>query len=315
MGGLTSAISRLVGPHGTVCSFEASPRIIGYLQQNIERSGHHNVTVYHRAIYSKSNETLLIYEGGHLNDSIYAENSPNKIGRPIKTLALNDFCSLSGLIPNLIKMDIECAEFDALIGASQLIGKTPYLLLEQQSSDTRCFKLLSESGYIAINLTNYQQIHSSSEFMNEPGILNILYVHTDKVQELPYTVPVEKQEFQTLTFNDFKPNHLQGYTSTAFNLDEGRYLFNVDFKALGTSNNMMCGVRLDGSDLFRYHAYSSLIAQNYNEWIVDVPQKGTGTIYFDFHDNTSDPSFTLNKVKITKFEGIKASYWAKLVSN
>lgn len=117
MGGLTSAMARLVGPKGTVCTFEASPRIIGYLQGNVVAQGHHNVTVYHRAVYSKSNEIITIYDGDHLNDSIYAEQSPTKVGRPVKTLALDDFCDATGFSPDVIKMDIEGAEYDALIGS------------------------------------------------------------------------------------------------------------------------------------------------------------------------------------------------------
>lgn len=106
-GGLTTAMSRMVGSRGIVCAFEASPRIIGICQKNVVMSGCNNVQVYHSAVYSKSHETVPIYLGGHLNDSIYSTNEAETAAFNIKTIALDDFVAFTNLVPNLIKMDIE----------------------------------------------------------------------------------------------------------------------------------------------------------------------------------------------------------------
>ncbi len=304
MGGLTSAMARLVGPRGVVCTFEASPRIIWYLQQNVVKQGHHNVTVYHRAVYSKSNEVVTIYDGDHLNDSLYSANSPTKAGHPVKTLALDDFCDASGLIPDVVKMDIEGAEFDALNGAVRLIEThRPYLLLEQQADDMRCFDFLAQRGYVALDLNTYKQIASANDYPAGSTLRNVIYMHRERMEQAPYKLPLTTTEIGRLGQEDFVRNHMNGYTSTSYSLDPGRYLMDVDFLATGTSNNLMCGVRADGKDVFRYHGYSKLLSDSYRDWVVDVPRKAQATIYFDFHDGSSDPSFLLKGVQIRKLEG------------
>lgn len=315
MGGLTSAMSRLVGPKGTVCTFEASPRIIGYLQSNVIAQGHHNVTVYHRAVYSKSNEIVTIYDGDHLNDSIYAEQSPTKVGRPIKTLALDDFCDATGFSPDVIKMDIEGAEYDALKGSVRMIDRDPpHFLLEQQASDMRCFDFLVARGYITIDLSNYRQIHTMADYPQDAPLRNVLCIHQDRLSETSYNLPLQTTDICTLSVADFGKNHLNGITSNTFELEAGRYLLEVDFTAEGTNNNMMCGVRGEGLDIFRYHGYSKLIAGSYREWVIELPRKANVYVYFDFHDGSSDATLKLRSVNVKKI-GLSSPLWASLVAD
>lgn len=316
MGGLTSAMSRLVGPKGTVCTFEASPRIIGYLQGNVVAQGHSNVTVYHRAVYARSNEIITIYDGDHLNDSIYAEQSPTKIGRPVKTLALDDFCDASGLTPDLIKMDIEGAEYDALLGAVRMIERDhPHFLLEQQASDMRCFDFLMARGYLTIDLSNYRQIRGNSDYPPNAPLRNVLCIHEERLSETSYRLPVPTTDIRTLSVTDFGPNPMNGITSNTFQLEAGRYLLDVDFTAEGTNNNMMCGVRCEGLDVFRYHGYSKLIAGSYREWVIELPRKANVHIYFDFHDGSFDSTFKFSSITIKKLNGLASPLLASLVAD
>ena len=316
MGGLTSAMSRLVGPKGTVCTFEASPRIIGYLQGNVVAQGHHNVTVYHRAVYSKSNEIVTIYDGDHLNDSIYAEQSPTKVGRPVKTLALDDFCDATGFSPDVIKMDIEGAEYDALIGSVRMVERNhPHFLLEQQASDMRCFDFLAARGYITIDLSNYRQIRTMADYPQGAPLRNVLCIHQDRLSETAYSLSKQTTDICTISAADFGKNHMNGITSNMFELDAGRYLLDVDFTAEGTNNNMMCGVRCEGLDIFRYHGYSKLIAGSYREWVIELPRKANVHVYFDFHDGSFDPTFEFRSVAIKKLNGLANPLWASLVTD
>ncbi|MBU6225387.1 MAG: FkbM family methyltransferase [Burkholderiales bacterium] len=314
MGGLTSAMSRLVGPKGVVCTFEASPRIIGYLQGNITAQGHNNVYVYHRAVYSKSNETIMIYDGDHLNDSIFIEQSPTKNGKPVKTLALDDFCDATGLAPDLIKMDIEGAEYEALLGASKMIVRDhPHFLLEQQATDMRCFEFLADLGYVTIDLSNYRQVCKKEDYPEGAPLRNVLCIHKNRLSETSYSLSISANDVCMLGPQNFEKNHMNGLTSKTFQLEAGRYLLDVDFVANGVDNSMMCGVRCEGLDIFRYHGYSKLIAGSYREWVIDLPRKGNLNIYFDFQDGSLDPTFQFRAVSVKKLNGLSSPLWSSLV--
>jgi FkbM family methyltransferase len=304
-GGLTSAMSRLVGPRGVVCSFEASPRIFGYLQGNIVKQGHNNVTAYHCAVYSRSNERVKIYPGDHLNDSIY-DYGHGRSGEFywVNTLSLDSFCAETGLVPSVIKMDIEGAEFDALNGAVGLIAEhRPHLILEQQPNDTRCLDFLKRSGYQALDLNAYRLINSAADFPPNVSLRNVLFVHPMRSGDLAYQLPPRVDAVAELRASDFARTGNTFASSAPMHLGPGRYLMDVFFAASGTSNELMCGVKVDGQVVFRYHGYSKLIADSYRDWVVDVTRGSDIELYFDFINGTFDDTFVLSGARIQRLTG------------
>lgn len=301
-GGLTTAMSRMVGSRGIVCAFEASPRIIGICQKNVVMSGCNNVQVYHSAVYSKSHETVPIYLGGHLNDSIYSTNEAETAAFNIKTIALDDFVAFTNLVPNLIKMDIEGAEFDAIVGATNTISSAkPHLILETQPTDTRCLDFLRDQGYLAIDLNSYQEIKSPSDYPKGVSIRNNLYIHKDRLAETPHSLPFTFVEVKTLTRDDFAVQSNSLITlKTPLKLDKGRYLLDLDFIAEGTDNEIMCGIKLGEDIIFRYHAYTKLIADSYKDWVFDLTNTSEVSIYFEFLNGTSDKTFVIKGAKIMR---------------
>jgi FkbM family methyltransferase len=310
-GGLTTVMSRMVGSRGIVCSFEASPRIIGICQKNIVMSGCSNVQVYNVAVYSKSNETVPIYLGGHLNDSIYS-SSDETAAFNVDTLALDDFVDFTNLVPNLIKMDIEGAEFDAIVGMLNTISSArPHLVLETQPSDTRCLDLLREKGYVAIDLNSYQEIKTPSDYPQGVSIRNNLYIHQDRLSETPYSLPFTFVEVKTLTGDDFIATSSSMITlKNPLKLDKGRYIIDLDFAAQGTDNEIMCGVKVQENIIFRYHAYTKLIAESYKDWVIDLTKTCEANIYFEFLNDTSDKTFVIKSarvLRVSEFDNFKSA--------
>lgn len=299
-GGLTTVMSRMVGPRGVVCAFEASPRIVDKCQRNIVLSGCSNVQVYHVAVYHSSNKRVPIYCGSHLNDSIYANSDTDVAAFNVPTLALDDFVNFTGLVPDLVKMDVEGAEYDALKGMLNTISKAkPYLILEQQPTDTRCLDLLREKGYKAIDLNTYREIRSSSDYPEGVGIRNNIYIHQDRLSENPYQLPFTLVETAILTENDFiTSDNGSVCLKNCLSLSKGRYVIYLDFLAAGTSNEMMCGVKVSNSVIFRYHAYTKLLAQSYRDWVINLSETSEIQIYWDFINNTRDDSFSVKGGKI-----------------
>lgn len=305
--GLTTVMSRMVGPRGVVCAFEASPRIVDKTQRNLVLSGCHNVQLFHQAVYHTSGQTVKIYLGSHLNDSIYSEHGQGS-AYTVKTLALDDFVGHTQLLPNLVKMDIEGAEFDALKGfEATLQAAKPHLILETQRDDRRCLDFLRQLGYQAIDLNTYRAIQSPDDYPQGADIRNNLYIHSDRLGETPYRPPFDLRPHTQLTARDFSQRadgstHL---TKTVV-LDKGRYLIDLDFTAQGQQNDLMCGVKIGEKVIFRYHGFSQLLASSYRDWVIDLPETCQITLYFEFQQGSSDPTLTVKGAKITEITDFKS---------
>ncbi|MGI0481630.1 FkbM family methyltransferase [Geminocystis sp. CENA526] len=309
-GGLTSVMSRMVGLKGIVCAFEASPRIVGKCQQNLILNGCNNVQLYHTAVYSESYQQIGIYSGKFLNDSIYNLDQSNDPAYQVNTIALDDFVAKTGLIPNLVKMDIEGAEFDAVKGMINTIKTAkPHLILETQPEDTRCLDLLRENGYIVIDLNSYREIKTPQDYPQEASLRNNLYIHSSKILNTIYQPPFNFQTISKLNPDDFEFNNYPNIElKQPFSLEKGRYLIDVNVTASGKDNDMMWEVWANDQLIFRYHAYSSLLAQSYHDWIINLERISLINIRFCFLNDTNDPTFSIDGatiVKITNFDNLK----------
>lgn len=298
--GLTTVMSRMVGPKGIVCAFEASPRIVDKTQRNLVLSCN-NVQLFHNAVYSTSHETVKIYLGSHLNDSIYSENGEGS-AYEVETIALDDFIEQTKLVPNLLKMDIEGAEFDALQGLEKtLISAKPHLILETQRDDTRCLDFLRNLGYIAIDVNTYREVKTADDYPVGADIRNNLYIHRDRLAETPYQAPFNLEPHTLLTADDFyKKSDGSTFLKKTLILSKGRYLIDWDFIAQGTKNDLMCGVKVGEKVIFRYHAFSQLLASSYRDWVIDLTKTSQITLYFEFQNGTEDQTLQVNGAKITQ---------------
>ena len=186
----------------------------------------------------------------------------------------------------------------------------PHLILEQQPSDMRCIEFLREREFVCIDVNSYRQVHSPEDFpprARNPECFGDTQV---KTHSTPYSLPVRMAHVKTVNSTEFTvtaPNCI----SARFKLEPGRYLMNWFVTAEGTDNNMMCGVRLNDRDVFRYHAYSKLLCDNYRDWVVELPSSDEVQTYFQFREGTDDPSFRVDKVDIYRIDGLKHSLWAQ----
>jgi FkbM family methyltransferase len=266
-GAFAMQMSRQAGPRGTVCAFEASPRIIGRTQHNLVTAGCNNTTLYHRAIWHRSGDFVHIEEGSHLNDRV-AEGAG---GIPVPTLALDDFIAATGLSPVFVKMDIEGAEFDALRGCPKLIAEgRPVMALEQAPDDMRCHALLLAAGYVAIDLATYRRVETAADFANATGVANVLFVPQEKAAASPYC-DGRQDAVMTIPAGQFTRDAAGGaMLAEPPTLPPGRYVVRADFSADGRDNEVYAGLEADGQAVFRYHTYTAFMAESYRDWVVQL---------------------------------------------
>ena len=157
--------------------------------------------IFNFAVFQSSFETIPVYNTGELNDTIVGRAKKNAKGTAlVNTVALDDFIANTGLVPNVIKFDIEGAEYEAIIGFQKgLQQHRPYMVLEQQPSDDRCLKLLRQADYRAIDLNNYREILSPADYAAGLRTRNVLFVPSEKMESTPYRMPAHVPTWQPLS--------------------------------------------------------------------------------------------------------------------
>ena len=301
-GYLSVAMSRRAGPRGAVCAFEANPQIAKRCQAMLVRSGCGNVQVVSAAVYHTSRLGLPLY----LSDNMVADSVTRRVSDrtvEVRTLALDDFVDETGLVPHLVKMDIEGAEFDALSGFTRTIERHgPILILEQQPDDDSCFRLLRERGYRALDLRSYRTIENFSDIPEEFPVSDILYARPEQLAGTPYAGPVvsvEEYELGPGAF-DWVSDQMYG-TLPPIVLGLGRYIIDVDFSA-ETDATLECGVAMGAAPIMQYNGRADWLWRLARSWVVAVEAAGPVRLFFHFPQRR-DPSLRVTGAMIRRLPG------------
>lgn len=129
VGDYTLLMSRLVGETGTVFAFEPAP---GTFQRLFDRCALHdafNVRLIERALWYRS-ETLALCQFPEESQSVWASLGRPEMGVPIagkvevRAVSLDEwFCGGEPWVIHYLKLDVEGAEADALLGAAELLAR------------------------------------------------------------------------------------------------------------------------------------------------------------------------------------------------
>ncbi len=310
-GAISVFFSRLVGPKGIVCAFEASPRIIDKLQSNLVKNGCSNVQVYNRAVYERSNELIKLFPGKYLNDSIFPTEEKIKEFFEVKTLALDDFVSYTSIYPKFIKMDIEGAEFSALQGMKKFLEKEkPILVLEQGAQDLSALKFLLKNDYRVVDLATYKEVISPEDLPVTATVYNILCIHKDRIENNPYFSQESRKKIGKLGKSDFMFDQIGSFKSKKpICLKEGRYICKANVHSSGTNNRVIAGVEIDGKPFLKLDTYSKFLTSSYNHWVFHLTHPKEVSFYFQFIEG-KDPTLEFSSFeieKISSFDGLETS--------
>lgn len=122
IGYYSALASRRVGPDGRVCAFEPDPANLALLQRNLQANGCRNVTVYPYAVSDRLGYAeLFLDEASPSAHSIALAPPAVTATRRVVTVALDGLFPVE-VCPNLVKMDIEGAEFAALRGMPRMLA-------------------------------------------------------------------------------------------------------------------------------------------------------------------------------------------------
>ena len=138
--GVFSLVAALIAKNGEIHAFEPSMRLFGNLKENIALNGFTNIKTNNLGLFSETtNKTLHHPKGvGMVNAgaaSLFQEvqiDTDNFESETISLVTLDNYVEKNNLLRiDLIKMDIEGAEMNALQGATRsLVQFKPQILME-----------------------------------------------------------------------------------------------------------------------------------------------------------------------------------------
>jgi len=146
--------SRCVGSTGKVVALEPAIRNLAYLYQHVQLNKAANVTIISAAC--SDSESLTSFSSGkncaegYITSSMPPEPAKSARVSLVPTVTIDTVARQLGILPDLIKIDVEGAELSVLRGAHETLRKArPTLLLEIHSDEllSSCVAFLRDLGY------------------------------------------------------------------------------------------------------------------------------------------------------------------------
>jgi FkbM family methyltransferase len=148
IGFITVICARLVGPTGRVIAFEPSPEAGRRLAQNVAINGFDNVTVIEAAAGAQAGNGWLVNAEAMVWGSLETDVGATTSGDPAVVITTIDEAAADLPAPNVVKMDIEGAEPDALRGMTGVLREhRPVVLCEIHDTFAEVRSVLVEHGY------------------------------------------------------------------------------------------------------------------------------------------------------------------------
>jgi FkbM family methyltransferase len=180
-----SAISaELLEYSGRVLAVEASPILFERLRASVLELPNGPIEPYHFAIWSKS-EPVTFNLATVSGWSSLLENPTYQTAAKVQVeaITLDELFRLANIRhARLLKLDIEGAELDALLGATQMLADrtVDFLLIEAEPYRLRAFRhngedlsdLMFHSGYVPICAIESERVTRLSEQYSVPGSFN-----------------------------------------------------------------------------------------------------------------------------------------------
>jgi FkbM family methyltransferase len=156
-GYFTLLASKLVGPRGQVMAAEPLPANVEALRRHVETNRLRNVTIVDSAIGSRDGAVISFSADsvGLGYGAAVTGTSSNVEDMKVRTVTIDKLIADGLPIPDVVKMDVEAMEAQALEGAQSVLKacRTSWLIsFHEHNVAVRCVEMLMESGHDVYNL-------------------------------------------------------------------------------------------------------------------------------------------------------------------
>jgi FkbM family methyltransferase len=146
----TLAASRWVGKTGRIVAFEPDPVNLCYLREHLAVNRIDNVTIVDRPVSGQHGEMCSFVQNieNSYESAIGSAGTPGSV--PMKVVSLDRIIADGAPVPDIVKMDIEGGERDAMAGSLDLVGRkqTSWLIsLHRPDVTLDVVEVLHNAGY------------------------------------------------------------------------------------------------------------------------------------------------------------------------
>jgi FkbM family methyltransferase len=169
--------SFVIGNQGKVIAFEPFPENFRRLSQNISLNPNRKIIAENLAVGQQKGSLDLFYNNQEQNLGMVSKNAtPNSRKKNVPMIAFDDYVSDNKIDKiDFIKIDIEGAELQALMGMKEVLRKLkPVLLVEilkEQNDRNSILSFLSGLGYQQFYITNDGAISEIETTVNRDNYL------------------------------------------------------------------------------------------------------------------------------------------------
>jgi FkbM family methyltransferase len=189
VGYYTLIASTLVGATGHVYSFEPDPRVFPFLRRNIGANDAKNTTAECKAVSSKGSTVTFVPNGWEGSFVTYSAGSqPYPL---VEAVSLDEFFRLRGWPRvDLVKLDIEGSEYEALQGMSELSGRNPRLRLVMEFN----LAAIRRAGVEPVSLAKVlKELGFRSAYVIECGLRAVSIQNSLPISHLIYNLLLTKE--------------------------------------------------------------------------------------------------------------------------
>lgn len=184
VGFFTLLMSRLVGEQGHVEAFEPATVNFKKLRKNLEINKVENVTAVNKALWRTDHEQLQLYISHDTGLCSLRLFEGALAALPVGGLTLDRWCGGYDQRPRLIKLDVEGAEEDVLVGAKRLLEGVDFVICELNVG------ALDRFGSSQHDLRAYMERQGYEMFLTQENGDEPEFVSTDRVVEGPENLNV-----------------------------------------------------------------------------------------------------------------------------
>lgn len=174
-------------PSGSVYSFEMDDLTFALLEMNIAINNLANVNVYNMAVSDSSD--VVRYEREIKRPSperrlmLDTKDEKSAGSVSVNSVMLDDFLKRNGVVPDLIKVDVEGAEMNVLLGMRQILhDEKPILFLEIHPPNLHYFNT-STSAILSLLIENGYRVFEIESMRDEESVKRLKPLRQDSILE------------------------------------------------------------------------------------------------------------------------------------